>query len=270
MRALRTLPSAASAILLLAVALAVVAPAFLATADPIRVVVDDALLAPSSTHLFGTDQSGRDVFSRVVYGARESVLIGLRATAIALVVGLIIGTLVALLPRLLGDFAARSLDILLAFPEFLIALVVVAMLGKGSGNIALAITIAACPVYIRMARVEALRALSAEHIEAARLLGIGRLRTLWRHVIPMVLSTLSVIATIGVGTAILAAAGLSFLGLGVGEPTPEWGLMLSGGRNVLAQAWWVAVFPGLAVTATVLSISILGRRLRARIEERTV
>lgn len=246
------------------VALVALFPALFATHDPLDTSVREHLLPPSPEHFFGTDQSGRDVFSRVVYGTGPSVGIGLLATGLALIVGLVLGSLAGLAPRAIDTLAMRVNDIALAFPEFLIALVVVALLGPGHVNVAIAVTIAAVPVYIRLARTSTRTLRIAEHVEAARILGVGRARAFLRHVAPSVLGTLSVLATIGIGSSILAAAGLSFLGLGPTEPTPEWGLMLSGGRNVLSSAWWVSMFPGLAISLTVIAATLVGRQLRAR------
>ncbi|WP_434543530.1 ABC transporter permease [Microbacterium jiangjiandongii] len=162
----------------------------------------------------------------------------------------------------------RATDILLAFPEFLIALVVVAVLGPGPTNVALAVTIAAVPVYVRLARAQTRTLGTAEHVEAARILGVPAPLAFVRHVAPGVVGSLSVLATIGIGSSILAAAGLSFLGLGPTEPTPEWGLMLSGGRNVIGQAWWVSVFPGAAITITAIAATVVGRTLRSRADGR--
>lgn len=250
------------------VALAAFAPDLLATHDPLQTDVRAALQPPSGEHLFGTDQSGRDVLARVVHGAARSAGIGLLATALALVAGLAVGALSGIAPRWADAVLMRVTDILLAFPEFLVALIVVAVLGPGGANVAIAVTIAAVPVYIRLARTQTRTLRVAEHVEAARILGVGRMRAFVRHVVPGVLGSLSVLATIGIGSAILAAAGLSFLGLGPAEPQPEWGLMLAGGRNVLGQAWWISVFPGLAITLTVISATVLGRALRARMEGR--
>lgn len=250
------------------IALAAVAPALLATHDPLLTDVRAALQPPSGAHWFGTDQSGRDVYSRVVYGAGRSVGIGLLATGLALVVGVVAGSLTAVAPRVVDTVAMRIVDVLLAFPEFLVALLVVAVLGPGPANVALAVTIAAVPVYIRLARAQTRALATAEYVEAARISGVPAPLVHVRHVLPGVLGAVSVLATIGVGTSILAAAGLSFLGLGPTEPVPEWGLMLSAGRNLLLQAPWVAVFPGLAITATVVGVSVVGRTLRARAEER--
>ncbi|MGO2683177.1 ABC transporter permease [Microbacterium sp.] len=258
-----------AALLVLAVIAAMALfPQLIATADPLRTDVRAALEAPGPAHLFGTDQSGRDVFSRVVHGAGRSVGIGLLATALALVVGLIIGALSGVAPRPVDAVAMRFNDVLMAFPEFLVALVVVAILGPGPVNVAIAVTIAAVPVYVRLARVQTRTLALAEHVEAARILGVPRPQAFRRHVIPGVLGSLSVLATIGIGSSILAIAGLSFLGLGPTEPVPEWGLMLAGGRNVLGSAWWIAVFPGIAITLTVISATIVGRTLRARAEGR--
>ncbi|MCT1478552.1 ABC transporter permease [Microbacterium sp. p3-SID336] len=243
-------------------------PGLLATHDPLQTDVRAALLPPSGAHLFGTDQSGRDVYSRVVFGAGRSVGIGLLATAIALAAGLLIGALAGTAPRGVDLALMRVNDVLMAFPEFLVALVVVAVLGPGPVNIAIAVTLAAAPVYVRLARVQTRTLRVAEHVEAARILGVPPLRAFRRHVAPGVLGALSVLATIGIGSSILAAAGLSFLGLGPSEPTPEWGLMLAGGRNVLGQAWWVSVFPGLAITLTVVCATVIGRILRARADGR--
>ena len=263
----RVLLSVAVAVLV-CVALAALVPGVLATHDPLQVDVRSTLLPPSPEHLFGTDQSGRDVYSRVVHGAARSVGIGLLATAVALAVGLLIGSLSGASPRVVDSGLMRLNDVLMAFPEFLIALVVVAILGPGPINVAIAVTLAAIPVYVRLARVQTRTLRLAEHVEAARILGVPPLRAFTRHVVPGVLGSLSVLATIGVGSSILAAAGLSFLGLGPTEPTPEWGLMLAGGRNVLGQAWWISVFPGIAITLTVIAVTIVGRTLRASAEGR--
>ncbi|MCJ1707505.1 ABC transporter permease [Microbacterium sp. VKM Ac-2923] len=264
----RVVALALSGAVLAVIALATVAPALLATHDPLLTDVRAALQPPSGAHWFGTDQSGRDVYSRVVYGAGRSVGIGLLATGLALVIGVVVGSLTAVAPRLVDTVAMRFVDVLLAFPEFLVALLVVAVLGPGPANVALAVTIAAVPVYIRLARAQTRALASAEYVEAARISGVPAPVVHVRHVLPGVLGAVSVLATIGVGTSILAAAGLSFLGLGPTEPVPEWGLMLSAGRNLLLQAPWVAVFPGLAITATVVGVSVVGRTLRARAEER--
>ncbi|MFS0912947.1 ABC transporter permease [Microbacterium sp. 179-I 3D2 NHS] len=249
-------------------AFAALFPGVLATHDPLQTDVRAALQPPGAEHLFGTDQSGRDVYSRVVFGAGRSIGIGLLATAIALAAGLLVGALAGVAPRPVDTTLMRVNDVLSAFPEFLVALVVIAVLGPGPVNVAVAVTLAAVPVYVRLARVQTRVLRRAEHVEAARILGVPPVTAFLRHVAPGVLGSLSVLATIGIGSSILAAAGLSFLGLGPSEPTPEWGLMLAGGRNVLGQAWWIAVFPGIAITVTVIAATVVGRVLRARAEGR--
>jgi len=239
-------------------------PALFTGLDPLSTDVAAILQPPSWGHVFGTDQVGRDVYTRVVYGAGYSLGVGFGATLIALVVGVVLGTLAGLVPRALDGVLMRGVEIVMAFPEFLVALFVIAVLGPGPANVIIAVSVAAVPAYIRVARAETLVVRRAGYVEAAKGLGVHPFWITLRHIIPNTLAPLSVIATIGIGTAIVAAAGLSFLGLGPQDPTPEWGLILSGGRNLLAVAWWVAVFPGIFITATVIAATILGRRLRSK------
>jgi peptide/nickel transport system permease protein len=254
---------AASAFLLVLV-VAAVAPALFTSADPIQTQVLQALRAPSIEHPFGTDQTGRDVFARVVYGARYSLAIGVLATTIAMAAGLLVGTLAGLAPRPVDSAISRVIEVLMSFPEFLLALLVIAILGPGPTSLVLAISLAAVPVYARVARVQTFTVRRSGYVRAALILGVPRWRSVLRHVVPNTLGPLLVMATIGFGTAIASAAGLSFLGLGPQPPTPEWGLILAEGRNFLGTAWWIAVFPGLVVTVTVISASVVGRYLRAR------
>jgi peptide/nickel transport system permease protein len=255
----------AGAVLALLV-LAAVFPGLVTSADPF--VTDTAASAqpPSGSHLFGTDRLGRDVFTRVVYGASISLSFGAIATVAAVLAGTIIGLVSGLAPRWADNLLQRILEVLLALPELLIALVVVAMLGKGTVNLVVAITIAAIPAYARIVRATTLQVRGAAFIEAAVALGQRRGAIILRHVLPNVVGPLLVLATIGIGTAIIAGSGLSFLGLGPSTPSPEWGLMLSEGRGSLASAWWVAVFPGLAITVTVISTVLVGRWLQHRFE----
>ena len=249
---------------LLVLGVAAVAPTLFTHADPIQTQVLQALRAPSLEHPFGTDQTGRDVFARVVHGARYSLAIGVLATTIAMTAGLLVGTLAGLAPRLIDSAISRVIEVLMSFPEFLLALLVIAILGPGPVSLVIAISLAAVPVYARVARVQTFTVRRSGYVRAALVLGVPRWRSVLRHVVPNTLGPLLVMATIGFGTAIASAAGLSFLGLGPQPPTPEWGLILSEGRNFLGTAWWIAVFPGLVVTVTVISASVLGRFLRAR------
>jgi peptide/nickel transport system permease protein len=257
-----------AAITLGLIALAALFPWLLTAESPLVTDSSATLQAPSAAHLFGTDQSGRDVFARVVYGARYSLAVGLGATACALVVGILLGVGAARGPRILDTALSRFIDVVMAFPEFLLALIVIAVIGVGGASIPVAVALAAIPAYARVARAETLVVSQAGYITAARALGVPPAAILFRHIIPNILGPLLVMATIGVGTAIVTASGLSFLGLGLQPPTPEWGLILSEGRNFLATAWWIGVFPGLAITSTVLAISAVGRHLRLRGEGR--
>ncbi|CAD5996265.1 ABC transporter permease [Agreia sp. COWG] len=264
----RTALGAAVLFLMVVVAMALF-PGLFTALDPLATDTSAVLQAPGWGHPFGTDQTGRDIYARVVYGASFSLGTGFGATAAALSVGVVVGTLVGLAPKAVDGVLMRGVEIVLAFPEFLIALFAIAVLGPGPVNVGVAVGIAAVPAYIRVARAETLVVRRAGYVEAARGLGIHPLRVAVTHVVPNILRPLGVIATIGIGTTIVAAAGLSFLGLGPQDPTPEWGLILSGGRNLLAQAWWVAFFPGLFITGTVIAATAVGRRLRRAGEGRS-
>lgn len=250
------------------IAVAAVAPSWWTGLSPLDTDAAAVLQPPSSAHFFGTDQSGRDVFSRVVHGARYSLFVGFGATAIALTFGVLIGVGAALAPKAVAAGLSRGVDVLMAFPEFLLALLVIAVMGTGEASIPVAVALAALPAYARVARSETLVVAKAGYVRAARLLGSSPAKVLIKHVIPNIVGPLLVMATIGVGTAIVTASGLSFLGLGPQPPTPEWGIILSEGRNFLATAWWIALFPGLAIVATVISVSTLGRYLRSLNEVR--
>ncbi len=239
-------------------------PSLLIPFDPLANNLGSALQPPSWEHPFGTDQTGRDTLSRVIYGARFSLAVGLGAAAGAALIGTLVGMLLGLIPRLADAFLMRAVEILMAFPDFLIALVVLAVLGGGPGNVALAVLIGAVPAYIRLSRSETLSVRQADYVQASVLLGRRPVFVFVRHLLPSVLRPVVVLAVIGIGTSIVAAAGLSFLGLGAQEPTPDWGLMLAGSRNVLGKAWWLAVFPGLAIILTVVSVSVASRTFDSR------
>jgi len=249
---------------LFGVIVAAIFPSILAPFDPLDADSSRSLLAPGAEHFFGTDLAGRDVFSRVVYGASYSVLVGFGATAIAVFVGLAIGAASSIAPRIVDGAVSRVLSITMAFPEFLLALLVIGIAGPGPASVVLAIAIAATPVYARVARSSALGVANAPFVRAAEVLGVSPLRRFVVHIVPHTVQPLVVLATIGVGTSIVSAAGLSFLGLGATPPTPEWGVIMSEGSNLLGTAWWVTLFPGLVLTATVVSTSVVGRYLQAR------
>ncbi|GAA2251217.1 ABC transporter permease [Streptomyces amakusaensis] len=253
---------------LLAAALACAAPGLLAHASPTAADPLAALLPPGPDHWFGTDQLGRDVYARVVHGARHSLLLGIGATALGVLAGLLVGLPSALLGRVADQVAMRGTDIALALPELLLALLVIAVVGPGPGNALLAVAVSSAPGYARLVRGQARLVRRAEYITAATALGLRRRTVVLRHVVPNTLGPLVVPATLGVGTAVVAGSALSFLGIGPEPPAPEWGSMLSQGRDALQDAWWIAVFPGAAITVSVVAVTVVGRRLHLRLEGR--
>ncbi|MET9920304.1 ABC transporter permease [Streptomyces sp. NPDC006435] len=257
----RVVPAVAAAVLAL-LAVAVFFPGLIAPHPPNDTDVVAAFRPPGGAHPFGTDELGRDVLSRVVYGARPSLTIGLGATALGVLAGLVVGLVAATGPRSADRVLMRGLDVLLAFPELLLALLVVTVVGSGTANVLVAIGIAAVPTYARLVRGQALLVAGSDFAEAAKVLGVRRPVIVLRHVLPNVTGPLLVLATIGTGTAVISGSALSFLGLGTPPPAAEWGSMLSDGREFLATAWWTATFPGLAIVVVVLSVTVLGRSLR--------
>jgi peptide/nickel transport system permease protein len=212
--------------------------------DPLATATSESQRPPSLEHLFGTDRLGRDVFSRVVHGASLSLSFGFSATLLAVVVAVVIGMAAGLGPGALDQIAMRAMEVALALPELLIALVIIVVLGPGPANVVIAIAIAAVPVYARIVRITTLQVRGSGFIEASTVLGQDRRSIVVGHILPNAIGPLLVLATIGIGTAIIAASALSFLGLGPVSPTPEWGLMLADGRDSLGTAWWIEVFPG--------------------------
>lgn len=252
-----------------AILLAAIAPGLLA-GSPDAIDPGLALQTPSGAHLFGTDWLGRDVYARVVHGTRSSLLVGIGSTALACVVGSLWGLAAGLGGRIADQVAMRAADIFLSFPAILMALLVVAVLGPGTGNVAIAVTVALAPGFARMVRIRTLLVRQFAYVRAALDLGIAPWRVALRHIAPNVLLPLGVLVVINIGTAIIIGSSLSFLGLGSSESAaPEWGSMLAQSRNYLSAAWTLALFPGLAVTTTVLAVSVLGRNLRALAEGRT-
>jgi peptide/nickel transport system permease protein len=247
--------------------LAVAAPA-LTRKDPIKTAPRDALRAPSAEYLLGSDQFGRDVLSRVLYGARLSLAVGLVAVGIAVGLGAPAGLLAGYYGGRTDGVLMRLMDVLLAFPGLLLALAIVAFLRPGLGNLMIAVGVAAIPTYARLVRASALAAREEVYVEAARAIGCRDLAIVGRYVLPNVVAPLLVTATLGLGTAVLSAAALSFLGLGSPPPEPEWGRMLSEGRDYLREAWWISTFPGVAIMATVLAMNLLGDGLRDVLDPR--
>ena len=255
-------------IFVLALAVAIAFPPLVTHFDPLTSDIAQTLQPPSLQHWFGTDRIGRDVFSRVIYGARYSLLIGLASMLVSLAIGLVIGMTAGLGKRLTDESASRVFDVLSAFPPILLSLFVVTFLGQGIVNIAIAVGIAGIPKFGRVLRSQTLVVRRADYVTHAVSYGLSRTRVFLRHVLPNVLVVVPVIATIDIGSAIIAVSALSFLGLGPQPPTPEWGVMLAEGRDVLRVAWWPSVFPGLAITLTVIAFSVIGKFLQRKVEGR--
>ena len=259
-----TVVAAIAGAVLLGIVLLAVFPGLLAQADPFAADPSASLEPPSATHPFGTDQLGRDVLARVVYGARTSLLLGIGAVLVSLVGGIVLGVLAGLSRGALDRILTRILDILFAFPDLLIAIVLVALLGVSLPTLLIAIGIGAIPGYARILRGQVQLVRSAGYVEAARGLGVPGFVVATRHVIPNAIGPLLVLATIGVGTAIIAGSALSFVGLGAQPPTPEWGLMLAESRNYMAFAPWLGIWPGVFLAVTIISINVVGRWLQRR------
>jgi peptide/nickel transport system permease protein len=254
-------------LVIILVAVAVLADR-LAPYDPIRVTPDAALQPPGGTHLLGTDPLGRDVLSRLIHGARISLRVGLVSVGIAAAAGTTLGLLAGFYGRWLDLVVMRLIDLMLAFPNVLLALAIIAILGPSIFNLMIAVGISATPGYARLVRGSVLSAKENVYVEAAVAVGAADGLIIRRHILPNVLAPIIILGTLGMAGAILTGAALSFLGLGVQPPTPEWGTMLSDGRNYLRKAWWITTFPGLAIMTTVLAINMLGDGLRDALDPR--
>lgn len=240
---------------------AIFAP-WVAPYDPLEQSIMDALQPPSSQHRFGTDELGRDLLSRIVYGARITLRVGLISVGIAGTLGVVLGVLAGYMGGWVDFAVMRLVDVMMAFPGILMALTIMAILGPGLTNLMIAVGISSTPSYIRVTRGAVLVIRDIEFVQSARALGCNDFVIMFRHVLPNVLAPVIVLATTGVANAILSAAGLSFLGLGVQPPIPEWGAMLTFSRLYLRMAPWTAIFPGVAIMLTVLGINMFGDGLR--------
>lgn len=240
----------------------------LAPHDPLRVFRDAALEPPGPRFLLGTDSIGRDLLSRILYGARVSLTTGVVAVGIALSIGTALGLVAGYARGWAEVVIMRGSDVLLAFPGILLAIAIVAVLGPGLTNVMIAVGVAAVPVYVRTVQATTLAVAQLDYVLAARAVGLPARRIVLRHVLPNVTAPIIVLASVGMGTAILASAGLSYVGLGAQPPTPEWGSMLAEARSYMREAWWLPTFPGLAIMLVVLAFNLTGDAVRDLLDPR--
>ncbi|SKC90182.1 ABC transporter permease [Maledivibacter halophilus] len=235
---------------------------FITTYDYAKQNLDEALQSPSFKHFFGTDEFGRDIFTRIIYGSRISLLVGILAVGIAIFIGGGLGAIAGFYGGKLDNVIMRSMDVLLAIPSILLAISIVAALGSGLVNLMIAVGIANIPRYARIMRASILSVRDQEFIEASQSVGASDFTIIVKHIIPNCLAPVIVQGTLGVASAILSCAGLSFIGLGINPPTPEWGSMLSRGRDYLRDYWHVTAFPGMAIMITIFALNLFGDGLR--------
>jgi len=248
-------------------ALALLAP-WLAPYDPNFIDLKQVLMPPGPAHLLGTDTLGRDVLSRVIFGARISLLVGFVAVGIATLIGVLVGALAGYYGGAMDALLMRLVDLMLCFPTLFLILAVIAVLGPSIWNIMVVIGVTGWMGVARLVRAEFLSLREREFVMAARALGASDARLIWRHLLPNALTPVMVSATLGVAGAILTESALSFLGLGVQPPTPSWGNILTMGKDNIEIAWWLSVFPGLAILVTVMSYNLLGEGIREAVDPR--
>ncbi|MGY6705987.1 ABC transporter permease [Roseinatronobacter sp.] len=254
------------ALVLLIIIIAVAAP-LLATHDPLRVRMSGRLLPPGAEHWLGTDNNGRDIYSRILYGARVSVLVGGAVVVLSTLIGAFIGLVSGYFRRLDGVFM-RFMDALMTFPSILLAIAIVAALGASTQNVVIALTISFIPHTARVVRGKVLSVREETYVESARAVGLGDWLIIRRYILPNVMAPLMVQATFILALAIIAEAGLSYVGAGTPPPQPSWGNILADGRSYLHNAWWMTTFPGLFIMVSVLGLNIMGDGLRDMLDPR--
>jgi peptide/nickel transport system permease protein len=247
--------------------IATLAP-LIAPANPLKQVLSTRLKPPSGEHWLGTDQLGRDVLSRMIYGARISLVIGIVVVGLAASLGTLVGVVAGYAGGWLDESLMRLTDVFFAFPALILAMAISGALGPSLTNAMIAIAVVSWPVYARLVRAQVLSLREREYVEAARSLGASAERIVWGHILPNTLAPLLVQASFDMGGAILSAAGLSFIGFGTQPPTPEWGVMISDGRNYIATQPWLSLFPGLAILFTVAAFNLIGDGLRDALDPR--
>ncbi|WP_078547766.1 nickel transporter permease [Litchfieldia alkalitelluris] len=248
-------------LVLFIVFMALFAP-LIAPHDPLEVNIANKLQPPSGEHFFGTDEVGRDIFSRIIFGARISLKVGLLVVILSFPLGTLLGAIAGYFGGMIDQFIMRTTDIFLSFPGIILAMSIAAALGPSIENVLMALAFVWWPWYTRIVRSSVLSIKNSEFIESAKALGANPFRILFKEVLPNSIAPASIQASLDLGFVILAAAGLSFIGLGAQPPSPEWGAMLSSSRETLREAWWAATFPGLAILFTVLGFNLLGDGLR--------
>ena len=258
---------AGGAVFALFLLMALAAP-LLSPHDPIRLNVAESLEPPSLRHWLGTDQFGRDVLARIIHGARVSMAMGVAAVTISVVLGSALGLLSGYYRGPVDLLVMRVVDVMLAFPGILLALVIIAVLGPNLASATIAVGVSGMPLFVRVVRSSTLTVRALQYVEAAQVAGSGDLRVLVRHVLPNVVTPVIVLVTLGIPAAIVAGAALSFLGLGAKPPTPAWGERLSKGRAFMGTAWWLSTFPGLAIAVVVLAVNRFGDGLRDALDPR--
>jgi peptide/nickel transport system permease protein len=245
-----------------------IAPGLFTSGTPYDTDIETPLKPPSPEHWFGTDASGRDIFTRVVYGTQSSLAIGVGATALALIAAIILGFGAGLGGRFADGAISRFIEVVLSIPGLLLALLFIAMFGPGVITQILAVAIGSAVGYARMVRGQVIAVKDSGYVHAATALGHSRRKIITQHVFPNAMRPLVVMGTMGVGQSIIWASSLSFLGLGVAPPAPEWGAMLNAGRDFVSTAWWLELFPGLAIVGCTLAVTVVGRHLQQRLEGR--
>lgn len=245
----------------LLIVIAIIGP-YIAPYDPFEPNYNALLEGPSASHLAGTDEYGRDIFSRLIVGAKISLMVSFSAVFLGLILGTILGLISGYFGGWVDKIIMRSCDVLFSFPDLLLAIAIVALLGPGINNVIIAVMIFSVPSFARLVRGATLNAKENVYVEAAQSMGASHVRVLWKHIFPETISELIIFVTMRIGTAILAASGLSFLGLGASPEMPEWGVMLSSGRDYLGTSSHVVIMPGIAIFLTVLAFNLIGDGLR--------
>jgi peptide/nickel transport system permease protein len=255
-------------VVILIILIVLLAP-LIATHDPTFIDYNAVLVEPGPEHLFGTDDLGRDIFSRVVWGGRESLRVAFLGISIALSGALILGVSTGYLGGWVDTLTQRIVEVFMAFPTILLLLSIVAALGPSLSTVLLAVGLASIPGYTRLIRGSVLSVKNMEYVNSARVIGAKDVRIMARYILPNMLGPILVYATLGLGSTIMITAGLSYIGLGAQPPSPEWGAMLNSGRSFLRTAWWMSIYPGMAVFIIVLCINLFGDGLRDALDPKT-